>query len=480
MMMTTLAVMGMAVTYFVATGAVSKTNELAREQAFGLVQAGFEYALMQANSGTNPNGHVRNLGQGQFSVQYQDTGLITITSSVNSMQGTASLSYSIQGPPIGSMKDCLIVDVSGANLSGGGTILQGLTVRNNCNGIINISGMTVTWNPAVGERMTGITIGGTAVYANPTGVTSGTAVTFGSPYAMSACGAAIAMSITFNSSMVGRNFTLLYTMSDSSSRSVFVQAITNQSACLTVVSSAADIGPPNNTNLISITLTNSCSVSITINGMAVTWSPSTGRNMTVINLDGANKWTGSVASPADVTFTSPLTMAAGSPSVPQQITFASDIRGVNYSLMRYKMGDGTNLDTSVALYETNMGACFSHNNAATYIPTGTRTDIVGQVWSNTCARRIMVSRESTNWTGLAGGARIRAIVVDGVTVFSGNGARNNLLTFSDYVTINGASAKTVTRYRFDRNIPSGSTFSHSLRFFDATSYNIPSYAPPIQ
>jgi len=150
-----LSLMGGVVTSLVATGAVSKTNELVREQAFELVQAGFEYALKRIDDGVDPDGETKNLAGGQFTIGYSPTGVITVTSDVSAMYGNAAPSYSIQGPvPGGDMADCLVVDVSSAYMrsSGWPNNLRGITLQNSCSVPITIGIVTMNWNPGGSER----------------------------------------------------------------------------------------------------------------------------------------------------------------------------------------------------------------------------------------------------------------------------------------------------------------------------------------
>ncbi|MBT3182317.1 MAG: hypothetical protein HN337_07420 [Deltaproteobacteria bacterium] len=481
MIVVVLGLMGGVVTHFVATGAVSKTNDLVREQAFDLTNAGFEYALKRLDDGVDPDGETKSLGSGEFTVGYDDgTGVISISSNVSAMYGSASPSYSIQGPTSGgSMADCLIVDTTGAVYANSNTELEGITLQNTCTTDINVSGLTASWSPDGGEQMNRIRIDGATKYISPPTASSGTPVPLsGDGATISSCSTDPITDIRWDSSVYGKNFTLLFNMDDGTSKSAFVQMATgDEAACLNVDTSSAYVNEAGDKQLLGITIENSCAApqTITIEEMTVSWSPTTPvSQMNRIRIEGSNKWTGSANSGVTVTLTN-QPQISGESTVPQDnIRWKKNMLGRNFTIV-YGMADGTSKTVNINLYATNMcDSCLNVNTAGAVVGGGGNKQLQNVVLQNACPLKIIVSTIRSYWSG-SGKKKSKQIYVDGTRVYNTKRNSGQLADVNDF-EIGGSSTSTINNYQFDKDMR-GFSFRHDFQCFDGTSQTGSYYSP---
>lgn len=477
-----LSVFGLVVSLLVATGAVSKTNDLVREQAFNLAHAGFEYALKRADEGTNPDGQTKNLGNGQFSVNYDNSGLVTVGSSVSAMYGASNPQFSIQGPPIAGMRDCLVVDTTGPSLTNGQMTLTNITLRNNCQVPISVTAMTVSWNPVGAERLETIVIGSTTYYDNPAGVVSGTEVSLSGgvppgPLAMPIdCAATKTLSITFSTGMNNKDFTLVFRMGDGTTASAFAHlAVTEEAACLGVDVSGTYVNDTGDRDLMGVTLTNTCGAGsiITVKGMVVTWTDPATRFLSRVAFGGSNAWAGHQSSGVEFLLNTAQVIAGSAPQPLTQdfLEFNGSMRGYNFTI-GYRMLDDTIKTVPLDLYETTMAACLVVNNAGASWDAGS-WKLINQTWQNTCPRRIVVTQVQTTWNG---GMRWQDLQINNVGVWSGNRTSPYTATLSPQVDIPGNTTYTVNWYGFNNTWSAPRTFSHVLYFLTPGTVTVPSYS----
>ena len=219
--MAVLSVIGAAVSLLVATGAVSKTDELARDQAFGLIHGGFEYAFKRIDDGADPNGNTRNLGAGSFTVTYTPGSLVTIASTVSAMQGNASQNFSVTAPS-GGNASCLVVNTAGAFWENSNRRIAGMTVQNTCAIPITINGMTVGWNNALpSQKTTRIRINNGNEYNRPA-AQAATSCTAATPFTSRIIPATTTYTLTieFNTARNGKLFTIIFYMTDGTTKRV--------------------------------------------------------------------------------------------------------------------------------------------------------------------------------------------------------------------------------------------------------------------
>ncbi|HPQ80592.1 MAG TPA: hypothetical protein PLZ86_02595 [bacterium] len=476
-----LSVMGLVVTALVATGAVARTNDLVREQAFELGTAGIEYALKRISEGADPNGDVRYLGAGRFTVGYAPSGLVTVTSDVSSMLGSSTPSFTVQGPtPGGNMADCLEVDVSGAYMNSvwWPYEIMGAVLQNTCNVPITISTMTISWSPTSADNTVRVRLGNSNVYNNWPGTPAGSPIDI-TDYTIPECSSADQTRIRFDTELPGRNFTIEYAMSDGSSKSAFYQFVANnEAACLSVDLSTAYVGWSGFVRLVGGELTNVCDppTVIGLRGMTVEWEPLTpSRNFTGANFDGNWRWSGSVSSGTRVDFWGDLLFDPGQSVEQRFLQFDSDIRGRNFTVT-YHMRDGTDVTATKNLYEPDAEGCLQANTGGTTIGGGANRELQGETLTNTCALGIVVDRIRTSWTGLPANRRLDRITMNGANVWSGS-AENNVEVDINDVEIPGGGTIPVDRYRWNSSVAGVSTISHAITLTDGTVVNVPAFSP---
>ncbi|MFH1830843.1 MAG: hypothetical protein ABH871_08740 [Pseudomonadota bacterium] len=463
-----LSLIGGVVITFVAAGAVSKTNDLVREQALGLITAGFEYSLKRMQEGFDPNGDVKTLGNGQFMVDYDGgTGVITITSDVSAMQAHANPQFAIQGPTSSNMADCLKVKVGDRYLSNFNKRLRGITLQNTCNAPVTVTGMTVSWGPIGSEYMSCIRLGGTDVYNDSLGVPSGTTVNI-TNHIISPCSSHHLDYVNFTLPVPDSNFSLQFHMIDDTTKQAFVQFVANdEAACLNVDMSAAYIGGSGYSRLLGGTLTNSCKppTTIAVEQTKVSWTPTT----PLRNLIGI-QFAGKIKKRSDST---PQQIDAGTTLTQDYLQFSSDMRGCNFKIT-YIMHDGTIKTVPVNLYEEDMAACLKVDTSGTSIREGSR-ELVGQKWQNTCPLKIMVHKLRTTWSGVPWFRRLVQIRANGSDVWSGWASSHTDVDLND-VEIAGSTTVPVNRYRFNSNM-AGGCFTHHMTLFDGNAKDVPKYCP---
>lgn len=474
-----LGLLGGIVASVVARGTVTKTNDLVEEQSFGLVQAGFEYALKRIDDGADPDGELKTLGPGQFTVGYAPSGVITITSDVSAMYGDSNPSYTIQGPvPGGTMADCLDVDISGAYQHDywWPDEIRGMVMNNTCNANITIGSMAISWNPNGGERTVRIRLGNSNVYNNWPGTLSGVPIDI-TDFTINSCDSENVTYLRFDTEMPDKNFTVDFTMTDGSTKSVFLQFVANnEAACLSVDLSTASIGGGGYTRLNNGVLTNNCAppTVIEVTGLTVSWTPLSSLRFTAARFDTGWMWSGWVTSGTPVSFWGPVTIGAGDTEDQRFLEFSDDARGHNFTIT-YNMSDGTQHTVTKNLYESNMGACFQGNTGGTSIGGGGNRRLLGETWQNTCALGIVVDRVRTNWSGVPGNRRLQQIRVNGSNVWSGWVNSGTDVDINN-AAIDGGGTIPVNRYRFNQNM-TGGCFSHVMTFFDGTTASIPNFCP---
>lgn len=184
----------------------------------------------------------------------------------------------------------LIVDTSAATLSGDGKTLQGITVRNGGASSLTITKITPTWsNSSLVEEL--------KINNNTKWKHNGA----GSPNGRQASGvelditdttlasgaAAVSFTLAFQNSVNGATFSLLFTMSDGSTKYVTIGGCGTQSASFVINTSQANVA---NKELKGITLQNTngfCDV--TIDKIRTTWSG--GQLIDQVSIHGKKVWT---------------------------------------------------------------------------------------------------------------------------------------------------------------------------------------------
>lgn len=163
-----LAGMGATTVAVVSSNQEGRTITLAKEQSFGLAQAGTEWAKYQIDQGGNPAVQNYALGEGSFNVAaVPASGGLTVTGQVGSTKKTFNLNATFG-------KDCTDLDVSTAVVAGPN--INGMKLNKSCLSKSTVTDWTVSWTPNQQERSIKLQVIGDqlmTLYDNPNGFASG-------------------------------------------------------------------------------------------------------------------------------------------------------------------------------------------------------------------------------------------------------------------------------------------------------------------
>ncbi len=236
--------------------------------------------------------------------------------------------------------NCLDIDTSGLSVST--TDMSGITLQNTCGADIGIVSQTVSWVGDATRRLTQTVIDdfdGSNTYSS--NVASGTLVSLASNflYYPDASGIFALTHLRFNSNVVGGvEYTLTYTMSDATTKSVsFTPA--SQSNCLNVTQvgtaltgAGRDLGP--------IQMDNTCAYPITWISTTVSWTPTNpNRRLKRITYNGSNIWTGNANSGVSINHAD-QTLAASSNNVLNTLRFNNSMTGRTFTITFF-LADGS-------------------------------------------------------------------------------------------------------------------------------------------
>ncbi|MFH1654318.1 MAG: hypothetical protein ABIE74_09750 [Pseudomonadota bacterium] len=246
-----------------------------------------------------------------------------------------------------SQQNCLTIDTSSAVASG--TNILGLTIENTCAADIGMTGLTMSWSGEGGRRLQQSIIedtDGSNTYSS--NASSGTLVSFGDNgiYLRDGDGARDITSLGFNNTITpGLEFTLEFTMSDGTTKSVtFTPTSSTQADFLSVDISGANIGGGSDKDLRGITITNTGSSTITWDRVIVSWTPtSPSRTLSVIRVSNSNVWTGSASSGSNLNISN-VTLSASQTRPITRIRFNSDMSGRTFNIT-FIMSDGSTKST---------------------------------------------------------------------------------------------------------------------------------------
>lgn len=205
-----LGIMGASLVSLVATDQESRMRSIMRERAFYAVQAGFEYALREIKEGGYPIVSAKTLGAANFTSSIdQSTRRITLSG----VSGDAQRTHSITTAQLA--RDCLTINISGAFAGGtNNTQLRGLQLNRTCLNAVNIDKVTASWTPNLFENVVKVSIGGSLVYNDAIGESSGVAID-STDHKISAASEPVDY-IEFTSGIVGKRITITLTFTDSS------------------------------------------------------------------------------------------------------------------------------------------------------------------------------------------------------------------------------------------------------------------------
>ncbi|MBI2343768.1 MAG: hypothetical protein HYV02_05510 [Deltaproteobacteria bacterium] len=207
--------MGATTVAIVSTNQSSGTASLASDQAYGLAQAGIEYAKNKIDQGGNPVVQDASLGSGTFTVAaLPDAGSITATGEVGNAKKTFTLTT-----PFG--KDCFDIDVTGAHSAADNIV--GAKIFKTCLSTTTVTDWTIAWSPNLAEKTTLMQVQGSQIitlYDDQVGFASGTKIN-ATDYSLTSNNPNSPIPINklqFNTNLLpGKTYTLTAYLSDGSS-----------------------------------------------------------------------------------------------------------------------------------------------------------------------------------------------------------------------------------------------------------------------
>lgn len=207
----------------------------------------------------------------------------------------------------------LDINTDNAVFGGGNKRLEGITLENVGTSDITIAKMTLQWSNS--NLIEEIKIDGNRVWkynneGSPDGKQpSGTELDIVDFLAGTGAGTFNIDRITFDNSMSGATFIILFTMSDNSTKYVLVEPgagppAGNQADDLVVDTTSVDLDVGDNTKVIGITMENSGASDIVIDKMTVSWTGGTsGNKIQEITIDGGSRWSGNSNSGTELDIT---------------------------------------------------------------------------------------------------------------------------------------------------------------------------------
>lgn len=213
-----LGIFGAAIVTLVTTEHEMRIGQLSEDWAFYNVQTGFEYAVREVDQGGYPEVTDKQFYRGNFTVDVNyvegSEREIIVTGNV----GNVRKSYVIDHTPFAG--DCLSVNTASAVASGlGNEDLTGIVLQKICNEAVSIDKMTISWVTDGGEKFTQIRIGGADVWNEPLGLGSGETADITDTKLDTIANYDINF-IRFTSSMSGKNVTIRFIMTDTSTETV--------------------------------------------------------------------------------------------------------------------------------------------------------------------------------------------------------------------------------------------------------------------
>lgn len=245
-----------------------------------------------------------------------------------------------------SQDTCLTLGTSSASIGGtGNRQIQGMTLTNGCTADIAMTSVAVSWSGDAAKRMQIVRVGGANKFngSSASGVTSD----FGNNdiYLVDGGGDITFDYLQFSTAVTpSATYTLLWTMSDSTTKSTTV-TVDAQSNSLSVSTSSATIAGSGDVDLMGVTLSNTGSTTITIIRMVVSWTPvAPARRTQTVRIDGADVWTGSAVTGATLNITD-VSLTASQTKNMDYMRYNGDMSGRTFTI-QFQMIDGSSLTTS--------------------------------------------------------------------------------------------------------------------------------------
>ncbi|MBI4209810.1 MAG: hypothetical protein HY538_08940 [Deltaproteobacteria bacterium] len=454
--------LGAGIAYFVASNQQTRIQQVTSDQAFYSAHAGIEFALGQIlTGGSSALTFTRNFSGETINIT-RASSLITVSATEKSAVAT----YSVTDPNPPSQGSCLQVDTSAKAISGN-TLLVGLVLSRDasCTAALVITGMQMSWTPDNGEQANRIRIaGGSVEYSGPA-QSSGSTFDFGSnDYTINDSSDHDLTDIRWSSNITNHNFTLVFLMEDSSTKTVQVNFLaSNQASCFSWNTASARLTQTSSLwrDLTGTTVQNTCSSPIRLDKMTVSWTPtSPSRNLEQVRIDGSNIYSSSAASGVQIDVDQSI--SASTTLTVDRFRFDDEMLGRNDTVV-WQWADGTTSSTPLNLFNSNEHDCLTINASNSSINPSDNTQIIGLTLENTCGADIGMTNLTLSWSGESSRRLTQSVIVDvdGSNTYNSNAASGSAVDFGDndlYLT-NGIGPQNITRLEFNDDVTPGLAFT---------------------
>ena len=365
---------------------------------------------------------------------------------------------------------CLEVDVSGAEVDPSGRQIQYITWTNNCAYDITLDKSLTTWTTggALIEqiRMDAVWVWRWNQEGTPDGKQASGVELDWEDYILVSGASVSDNKYQFDTDMAGSSFTMLYTTTDGTTR--YVE--------FTPGAPAADATAP-------ATITNLAASGPTASSVNLAWTApgddgSTGTaTLYDVRYSTSTITTGNWASATQATGEPTPSVAGSSESM--------TVSGLDPSTTCYfaiKTSDEVPNESSISNVpnETTSAATTQSDNLTVNASgvglAGADKLVTGITITNSGGTNIVIDQMTVTWTGGTNGSKIKEIVIDANSVWSGTLSSGALIDITDFTLVSGAGAYNLTELEFSKSM-SGSTISIQFTMGDASTKTISNIQP---
>lgn len=243
----------------------------------------------------------------------------------------------------------------------------------------------------------------------------------------------------------------------------------DEADCLVVDTSAAALNGGNRI-LQGITLARdaSCSDTITIDRMTVSWVPNDlGRQMNRIQIAGGTVYTsGGVTSGTNVNITD-YNIADYATHNLTGIRWSGTVDNRNFTIS-FQMSDGSLKTVTVNFLAADQANCFQLNASSVYLnrSSGVWRDVQGVTVQNTCSDPIRLDRVTVSWTPTTPSRNMTQLRIDGSNVLNGSYSSGSNQNVDDIYA--ALTSYNINRIRFNSEVV-GKDYSITWQFADGTT-----------
>ena len=257
----------------------------------------------------------------------------------------------------------------------------------------------------------------------------------------------------------------------------------SEATCLQVDTSGKAIS--GNDLLVGLVLSRnpSCTATLLITGMQISWQPDNGEKANRIRIDG-NAVYNNPAQTSGSTFdfgSNDFTISDNNNHNLTDIRWNSDVTHHNFTLV-FLMNDGTTKTVTVDFLASNQANCFSWNTASARLTETLNhwKDLTGTTVQNTCSSPIRLDKITVSWAPTSPSRNLEQVRISGTNIYDASAASGVQIDVDQIIS--ASTTLTVDRFRFDDEIlgrnytvvwqwADGTTSSTTLNLFNSNEHN---------